>query len=315
MKKVRFLIISIWWGVTLGFSCQVGAEIVQHLDHDGSRASGGASGDLNFAGVRDGSEVVVEGTAADKNAGKCGWTDKRACVLAVAGYAQAVANLATMLSNFSSRDQLTAEGTDWSRPDFRFPDPGDGDGDGDGTTQSGDGGDDSSTDEDNNRFLKTMEDAIRSGKYEDYKAAKDTLQKEIDKNLDELAGKGYKYDPKKGTISGPFGTKSLSDINSNSSKSAWAKDLKSKALESLRKSSMDNSRSMNKWKRRKPTANKSKRDVSRFLKKLDKGQINSSKMAGMSRNIGNGKMGPSIGNLFKAIQNRYNVLEENKEFK
>ena len=165
---------------------------------------------------------------------------------------------------------------------------------------------------------RLQSDAIQSGKPKDYQKAKDTLQKEVDKNLAELADKGYKYDPKNGTISGPFGTKSLSDIKSNSSSSA--KGLRRpKVLEGSMGDqgggSAYSSSSLNKWKRRKPTTKKSKRDVSSFLKKLDKGQIDTSKMAGMSRNVGNGKIGSSIGNLFKAIEKRYNLLERKKEFK
>lgn len=319
MDRILILLIG---SIILGFSYQVEAYSPntsppkerapvnpgQHSAvYGGSFEGVSGSEAANSGGTETGLGSLVEMFGASANSAQCSSTNFTACLLAAKGFVQVGMDLFSMLDSFKSRDNLSGN-HDWSNPDYNFPD----------TTHPTQpeipGIEDSKRD---------MENAVRSGKREDYEKAAKKIQEQADKGLADLAKKGYTYNPKDGTINGPSGKTNISDIHDED---AWSKSLRDKVVENFKNASsgqgslfgsahsgLDLSSLRN---RRKMTSKGQKRrGVSSFLNKLDKGLVDPSQVAGMSRNVGNGdKIGVPMGSLFKTIQNRYNTLERNQEF-
>jgi hypothetical protein len=259
------------------------------------------SASINTTGISEGVNAGANASFGSQNASRCGWRCGSCCVKAVLGYAQMAMSLMQMLQTMGGRDALSP-GTDWANPglvtDFGPISPADA------------------------PYLNPIMDAIRTGDYDAYVRARDKLNNLTQANLAKLAAEGYSYDLQNGTITTPQGTQSMDSL------SALAKDGNVAAYEERLsklfgldtsggggKISADGSSSgggdMSSL-----SSSRGLSSVDSFLNKLDKGQLDSNKLVGMSKNTKDGDaIGVAMGNLFKTIHVKYKSLSTQDAFK
>lgn len=259
------------------------------------------AGSINTTGIQEAGNAGMNGSFGAQNAGRCGRSCRSCCVKAILGYAQMGMSLLQMLQTMGSRDSLSP-GTDWANPGLvtEF-----------GPITGTDG-----------TYLNPIMDAIRSGDYDAYVRARDQLNNLSRADLAKLAAEGYSYDLEKGTITTPTGTQSMDSVaglGADSNVAAFEERLNK--LLGLDTSggggmisadgaagggadglAMSESRGLS--------------SVDSFLNKLDKGQLDSNKLVGMSKNTKDGDaIGVAMGNLFKTIHVKYKSLSTKDEFK
>lgn len=257
---------------------------------------------INNTGINEAVSSGVNGNYGAVNASNCGRSCRSCCIRAVAGYAQMAVSLMTMLQNMQSRDALSS--ADWSRivnvPDY------------DPTTGVNPG------------YLDPVADAVRNGSYVAYENAAATMLRTAAPDIKKLADMGYTFDPKTGEITLPPGVTNTGGVDSSNAEFASLMDQYNKVLSS---GTLDSSGGGGLIMADSKTAggaralssnefNSSAGSVDGFLNKLDKGQLDSNKLVGMSKLTKNGDaIGVPMGNLFQTIHYKYRNLDTQKEFK
>lgn len=261
-----------------------------------------ASGSMNTTGISSGVNSAANAAYGNQNAARCSGRRPSACVRAMLGYAQMGLSLLQMLSTMRSRDALSP-GTDWSLPNL----PTDFDTLPDGL----------------DNYVSPLADAVRTGRLSDFEKMKNRFDDLTKANIEKLEKLGYKYDAEKGTITTPTGThdmKSLAASLNDGSVGDYVDKLN--AALGIQDSNggvmtaADQAAKANFERNVAAIDDFSKNSVDNFLKNLDQGKIDNSKLSGMSVNTRDGDaIGVAMGNLFKTIHSKYKALTSKEEFK
>lgn len=263
----------------------------------------GGSTIANSAGMMEGVNAGVNGALGAQNAAKCSPKNPYPCVVAALSFAQLAMSLMQMMGSMGGRDSL-APGADWS----------------------GDPGilvQETIPDGFDTGWLDPLKNPIESGKLNDYENAKIQMLNKAKPHLDKLEKAGYKVDMNTGMVTGPNGPVDGAGFNIADQGAAAYLESIGKSLGELdmsggggmialdgggvgagggygRNVASDGSGSGGSG-------------VDDFLSNLKKGDVDGSKLSGMSKNTADGdRIGVAMNNIFKMIQNKYTSIDRTK---
>ncbi len=254
---------------------------------------------LNSNGVATSVNAAANGAYGSERAARCSSRRFDNCIKAAAGFAQVVTSLMQMMGTMGSRDTLSP-GTNWEVPGFE--------------TDIG------PIHPDDRDYFDPILNAVESGNLVDYQTARDQILAEMQPDLDKLASMGITVDPNTGAITTPPGSPSLSDLGGAELDSRFD-DYNNKTIAALSGSGSGSGGSGGSGiggagDGRSVAGVGPASGVDSFLNKLDKGETDSDKLAGMSKNTQDGDaIGVAMGNLFKMVHVKYKALNTKQEFK
>ncbi len=258
------------------------------------------AGSINSTGIAEAVNSVNNASYGSQRAARCSGRRFSECIKAAAGFAQTIQSLMTMMGSMGSRDSLSP-GTLWGTPGFE--------------TQIG------PIATEDREFFDPILNAIESGNLTDYEKARNEILNRMQPDIDKLAGQGVTFDAAAGTITTPTGTQNLSDLGPTEPGGRFD-DYMSKTLAALGDTSggggmisVDAGAGGGGGDRGLASVGPGS-SVDNFLNKLDKGQLDSNKLVGMSKNTKDGDaIGVAMGNLFKTVHVKYKSLNTKNEFK
>lgn len=269
-------------------------------------ASGGGAS-ANSAGVQEILNAATNGAIAAANAPPCFKTPPNvtSCILMALGFAQLAMSMMQSGGSFDGRDVL-APGVDWSL------DPGIIDNDSNPIPGHLDDG-----------WFDPIKDAMKTGQKSDYENAMNQLKNKSQGYLDKLEKMGYKVDMNTGMVTGPNGPIDPSSVNfSDAAAEKYLAGLAGKLGEldtsggggMIASGAGGAGAGFGRGLAGDDDESGSKSGVDDFLKKLKNGEVDGSKLSGMSKGMGNDRIGVAMNNIFRMIQVKYTSIDKDRKF-
>lgn len=266
----------------------------------------GAGSTANGLGISEVANAGINGAIGAANAPRCFKTppDPTACVTMVLSFLQLAMSLMQSGDSFDARDMISP-GTDWSL------DPGIIDSDDNPIPGHLDPG-----------WLDPLKDAMKTGSKSDYEKAKIEMEKKAQPYLDKLAQMGYKMDPATGKLTGPNGPIDPSSFMGDAGAEKFLAGLANKLGEldtsggggMIAGSSGAGGAGFGARGLAGDDSSGGKSGVDDFLDKLKKGDVDGSKLSGMSKGTGDDRLGVAMNNIFRMIQIKYTAIDKDKKF-
>ncbi|MCO5112644.1 MAG: hypothetical protein M9899_00560 [Bdellovibrionaceae bacterium] len=265
-----------------------------------------AGGTANGLGIGEMANAGINGAIGAANAPRCFKTppNPEACITMILSFLQLAMSLMQGGQSFDARDALSP-GVDWSMDpgvinpeDNPIPghlDPG---------------------------WLDPLKDAMKTGKKSDYENAKIQMEKKAQPYLDKLAAMGYSVDAN-GNVKGPNGAIDPSSLLGDGAADKYLAGLSNKLGEldtsggggMIAGSSGSGSGSFGRGLASDDDDSSGKKGgVDDFLNKLKKGEVDGSKLSGMSKGADGDRLGVAMNNIFRMIQIKYTAIDKDKQF-